>query len=66
MTRHGVWAKRKPIVQKGLQRLNTRQWQHLLSECARADRMIKGTAIGDPWLLLRQIATRMAGGPRLA
>ncbi len=65
MTRHGVWAKRKPIVQKGLQRLDARQWRRLLRECARADRMIKGAALGDPWLLLRQIATRMAGGPRL-
>ncbi len=59
--RREIWDKRKPLVRKGLQRLNTSGWRSLLLLCGEADRAIKGQDRRDPWLLLQDIATRMAG-----
>jgi len=60
-----VWDKRKPLVTKGLQRLPLKRWQALLKLCGQTDRAIKGQDSSDPWLLLQQIATQMAGAPAI-
>ncbi len=59
--RREIWDKRKPLISRGLQRLPLAQWQQLLQLCSRADRAIKGRDPADPWLLMQQIVTRMAG-----
>jgi len=56
----GVWDKRKALVNKGLQRLNLRQWRQLLSQCGKTDLAIKGQSPDNPWLLLEQITIRMS------
>lgn len=58
-----VWDKRKPLVSKGLQRLNLGQWRQLMRLCGLADRAIKGQDRQDPWLLLQRICSGMAGAP---
>jgi DNA polymerase-3 subunit delta len=64
MAKHRVWDRRKPILSKALQR-QTNHWQHLLSDCAQADKAIKGLDAADPWLLFQQLARGMAGLNRL-
>ncbi|VAX06685.1 DNA polymerase III delta subunit [hydrothermal vent metagenome] len=61
MAAHHVWNQRKAIVRQGLTRLKRRRWQQLLAVCARGDRTIKGQEKGDPWEILLDIATIMAG-----
>lgn len=63
--RREVWDKRKPLVIKSLQRLQPEAWQQLLQRCGHTDRAIKGRERGDPWLLMRDIVTRMAGAPKI-
>ena len=63
--RREIWDKRKPLVKRGLQRLSLPQWRQLLQLCGRTDRAIKGQDSADPWLLMQQIVTRMAGAPVL-
>ena len=63
--RREVWEKRKPLVIKGLQRLQPQEWQQLLLLCGRTDRAIKGWERSDPWLLMRETVTRIAGVPAL-
>jgi len=63
--RREVWDKRKPLVTRGLQRLELQEWQQLLQQCGQIDRTIKGREQGDPWLLMRQMVTRMAGAPAI-
>ncbi len=59
--RREIWDKRKPLVEKGVQRLNLKRWQQLLRLCSLADQAIKGQKKSDPWLLLTEITTRMSG-----
>ncbi|MES9844867.1 MAG: DNA polymerase III subunit delta, partial [Candidatus Sedimenticola sp. 6PFRAG5] len=61
----GIWDKRKPLVANGLKRLKLKSWQQLLLTCGEADRAIKGQDKNDPWLLLLQITTGMAGAPAI-
>ena len=61
--RREIWDRRKPLVSRGLQRLDLARWRQLLLLCGRADRAIKGQDPADPWLLMQQIVTRMAGAP---
>ncbi len=63
--RREVWEKRKPLVIKGLQRLKHHEWQRLLKLCGHVDRSIKGRERNDPWLLMRDIVTRIAGAPAI-
>ncbi len=63
--RREIWDKRKPLVKRGLQRLSLPHWRQLLQLCGRTDRAIKGQDPADPWLLMQQIVTRMAGAPVL-
>jgi len=61
--RRELWDKRKPLVSQGLGRMGSRSWRQLLRLCGRTDQAIKGRDPGDPWLLLQDIVTRMAGVP---
>lgn len=63
--RRQIWSNRRSLVAKGLQRLPGNCWQELLLLCVRTDKAIKGHDTLDPWLLLRDITTRMAGAPTL-
>ncbi|MCP3866606.1 MAG: DNA polymerase III subunit delta [Gammaproteobacteria bacterium] len=60
-TRRDIWAKRKPLVNKGLSRSSTDHWRRLLASCGDADRGIKGFSGDDPWLLLQDITLGVAG-----
>ncbi|MEW8027375.1 MAG: DNA polymerase III subunit delta [Candidatus Thiodiazotropha sp.] len=64
MTKHRVWDRRKPILRKALQQ-QVGHWQRLLSDCALADKAIKGQDSADPWLLFQQLARGMAGIPQM-
>ncbi|MBT3091339.1 MAG: DNA polymerase III subunit delta [Candidatus Thiodiazotropha endolucinida] len=64
MAKHHVWDRRKPILRRALQR-QVDHWQRLLSDCALADKAIKGLDSADPWLLFQQLARGMAGIPQM-
>ena len=64
--RRDIWDKRKPLVAKGLKRLDVQGWRSLLQACGRTDRTIKGQEPGNAWRLLQDIATRMAGARGIA
>jgi DNA polymerase-3 subunit delta len=61
MSRSKIFPKRQALVRRGLGNLTTAQWLGLLRYCEAADRAVKGALRADPWLLLEQIALRMAG-----
>lgn len=61
--RREIWEKRKPLVAKGLGRMDAPGWQRLLRLCGETDRAIKGRDRRNPWLLMQDIVTRMAGAP---
>lgn len=58
-----IWDKRKPLVTKALERMSAPGWRRLLLLCGETDRAIKGRDRRDPWLLLQDLVTRMAGAP---
>lgn len=60
-----VWAKRRAVVSQALKRGNVKQWRSLLQQAARADRIVKGRAPGEPWQTLECLALAL-GGTRLA
>jgi len=61
----GVWQKRLPLVVGALKRQDIRAWQRLLRRAARADRVIKGAAVGSAWDELLQLALAIAGAAPL-
>lgn len=63
LTRHGVWQKRKPLLQQALQRLSSAEWRRLLDHCHRADCVIKGAEKGNSWDELLLLALALAGQP---
>ncbi|MDX1594385.1 MAG: DNA polymerase III subunit delta [Gammaproteobacteria bacterium] len=62
---HRVWPWRKRLVGDALRRSGYGHWSDGLAGCARADRVIKGRERGDAWRALRELVTRLAGGPEL-
>ncbi|MGH8283128.1 MAG: DNA polymerase III subunit delta [Gammaproteobacteria bacterium] len=56
-----VWEKRRPAIQKALNRHRLQDWQGLLSQLARADRVLKGQAPGRPWDELLNLSESLAG-----
>ncbi len=57
-----VWKNRQGPLKSALYRLPpTRLW-HLLGQCARADRQIKGLEPGEAWVTLAVIGDALAGG----
>jgi DNA polymerase-3 subunit delta len=59
--RREIWDKRKQLVGSGLQRLPIKTLRGLLVLCGRADRAIKGREKSDPWQLMQEITSRLAG-----
>ncbi len=60
-SRREIWDKRKQLVGGGLQRLSINTLRGLLVLCGRADRAIKGREKSDPWQLMQEITSRLAG-----
>lgn len=63
LTQHGVWQKRKPILQQALQRLASGEWRGLLDRCHRADCVIKGVEKGNSWDELLLLTLELSGYP---
>ncbi len=59
--RREIWDKRKQLVGSGLQRLPINTLRGLLVLCGRTDRAIKGRERSDPWQLMQEITSRLAG-----
>lgn len=57
-----VWAKRKPLVSKALQRGNAEIWATLLARGAQLERMAKGMAPGEFWSELESLSLRVTAG----
>jgi DNA polymerase-3 subunit delta len=55
-----IWDKRKPLVDKALNRLNLPQLNRILVLAAKADRQIKGQQAGDAWETLLAICLQFA------
>lgn len=65
MASQRVWEKRKPLIRKALSRSQANQWERLLIQCGRLDRLLKGQAAGRTWDELLELALSMAGQPAL-
>jgi DNA polymerase-3 subunit delta len=66
LTQHGVWQKRKSLLQQALQRLSSAECRMLLSHCHRIDCVIKGAEKGNPWDELLLLTLALAGQPLLS
>lgn len=55
-----LWPQRKAMLQQAAQRLRNREWQALFPTAAHCDKIIKGVAAGDPWLILSVLVCTMA------
>ena len=58
---HRVWDKRKGVVGAALRRHDATVWLDLLQWAARADRVAKGGATGQPWDELEGLSLAMGG-----
>ncbi len=56
-----VWDKRKPLLNKALQRHTARQFNQLLLDAQTVDAQIKGQAAGDPWISLANLCLQLSG-----
>ena len=61
LAQYRVWANRKTVVGKALQRLKGQGGNRLLRRCALIDRVIKGQAAGNAWDELLQLTLSLAG-----
>lgn len=61
--RERVWAARQSLLTSAAKRVSQTQLRRLLLGCARLDRINKGRADGDSWLLIETIALALAGMP---
>ncbi len=61
--RERIWGKRKPMMRQASQRLKPQQINQALQHCAEVDKIVKGIATGNAWLLLTSIALTLAGQP---
>ena len=60
-----VWAARKALVGRALQRLPAAQCNAMLRRCAAIDRVCKGQAAGNAWDELLQLTLELAGNNTL-
>ncbi|MHB8255098.1 MAG: DNA polymerase III subunit delta [Acidiferrobacter sp.] len=61
--RERVWPSRQALLLAAVKRLPLSRLRRLLSGCARLDRVNKGRAEGDSWLLIESVAMGLAGTP---
>ncbi|MDA8389935.1 MAG: DNA polymerase III subunit delta [Gammaproteobacteria bacterium] len=59
--RERVWPARQALLDAALRRMTRAQLTGLLRQCALLDRVNKGRATGDAWLMTRRIALQLAG-----
>lgn len=59
--RERIWGKRKPMARQAAQRLKPQQIKQALRQCAEVDKIVKGMATGDAWLLLTTISLTLSG-----
>ena len=56
-----IWTSRQAPVRAALRRLSRADIDSLLVAAATADRMAKGSLVGDAWVALEAIVARIAG-----
>lgn len=61
--RERVWASRQSVLLAAARRLSVGRLRGLLQDCTRLDRVNKGRAEGDSWLLIEDVAMGLAGMP---
>lgn len=61
--RERVWAGRQGLLTSAAKRLSQATLRRLVFHCAQLDRVNKGRADGDSWLLIETIALTLAGMP---
>ncbi|WP_286236776.1 DNA polymerase III subunit delta [Neptuniibacter halophilus] len=59
--RERIWGKRKPLARTAAQRIKPEQINQALQQCAEVDKIVKGLASGDAWLLLTSISLTLSG-----
>jgi len=64
LRKHRIWSNRRDAIVRGARRASGARWASLVSDCARADRVLKGAMPGKPWEELIQLVVGMctAGG----
>lgn len=59
-----LWPQRKAMLQHAAQRQPNREWKALFATAALCDKIIKGAAPGDPWMLLSALVCTMASAKK--
>ncbi len=59
--REKIWGKRKPQLGRAAQRIRLSALEQLMHDCGEVDKIIKGAAQGDPWVLLSSICMQLSG-----
>jgi DNA polymerase-3 subunit delta len=60
MTAARVWDSKQPLFKRALARGSAAQFERLLADCARIDRIGKGRAHGDAWVELERLTVGIA------
>lgn len=55
-----LWPQRKTMLEQAAQRLANHEWKALFTTAALCDKIIKGAAPGDPWVILSALICTMA------
>jgi DNA polymerase-3 subunit delta len=56
-----IWGKRKQTLRRCAERLSLSTLENLLKTSQQLDKVIKGMAIGSPWLILSDITITLSG-----
>ncbi len=59
--RERVWPARQALLLAAARRLSAGRLRHLLLHCAELDRINKGRAVGDAWVMIERVAMGLAG-----
>ncbi len=59
--RERVWPARQALLLAAVRRLSARRLRQLLMGCAELDRVNKGRAAGDAWVMIERLAMGLAG-----
>ncbi len=61
--RERVWPARQALLLAAARRLSAGRLRRLLLHCAELDRINKGRAVGDAWVMIERVAMGLAGMP---
>ncbi len=64
-SRPRVWGRQAAALDKGARRASRLPYTSLTARAARADRMVKGRMVGDPWDEMSLLAAEICGTPAL-